>query len=979
MQLPLKFFFGSIFFFYLSSLPFVSLADDSASSTSFSYRVEPTPIPPQQGIPQRLSVYEAYRGGDCHGYRAKEISSTEQGVIGSLELIGSPCYAYGTDYKKLFLNVTYETEERIHVSIRDINSTQFQFSSRHDVWDAPLYHPSSVNQFNVHYNFSFNADPFEFWITRKSDGEVLFDTRGHPLIFEDQYIELTTNMVEDYNIYGLAETIHGLRLGNNLTRTFWANDEASPLDQNMYGTHPFYLEQRYNPVNDSSTQQQKHTSSSHGVLMLTANGMDVVLRPKYLQYRMIGGIIDLYVYSGSKKPQNTITQFIESVGFPQMQQYWTLGFHMCRWGYENIDEIIQVRENMRKFDIPIETFWSDIDYMHNMRDFTVDPISYPREQMIDFFHDIELAHQHFVPIVDAAVYAANPSNRSDDSYGPYYEGIEKDVFLKNPDGSLYIGEVWPGFTVFPDFTNPSVQDYWKHGIHNMSYALGSNSSDYIPFSGLWLDMNEPSSYCVGSCGSELVNMNPVHAPFKLPGEPNDLTLNYPEGFNLTNETEYASASSASLSQYYATATSSMQVVYPTAVSEGQQPKYDINHPPYAINTEQGNHDLANHGVSPNATHHDGTLRYNLFNVYGYGEIKVTHKALTDLQPEVRPFILSRSTFLGSGVYSAHWLGDNHSNWPNMFFSISGMMVFNMLGVPMVGADVCGFQDNSDEELCARWMAMGAFSPFYRNHNQQGSIRQEPYLWASVAESSRRAMNIRYSLLPYWYTLFRQASYDGSTLIRPLFFEFPDEPSLAGADRQFMVGDSLLITPVLEPNTTTVNGVFPGDEDTVWYDWYNHTAIEHKPYENKTMDAPLEHINVAVRGSKIIPMQQPAYTTEETRENPFNLLVALDKQGTAYGNVYADDGVSLTPNATLWVDFSAESNKLSSASFGTYNVHVPLANVTILGVSSSPKQIQFNNNSVNSFTYSDRTQELVVTNLDKFTSAGAFASNWTITW
>ncbi|EPX71699.1 alpha-glucosidase Agl1 [Schizosaccharomyces octosporus yFS286] len=969
----------------MGSFPSILLAQNSSSSpsgTDASYRVIPTPYTPQNGIQQNVSVYEPYRGNECHGYRAKNISESQKGITGILELIGSPCNAYGADYPYLFLNVTYETEERVHISIRDLNSSQFQFSKRHDVWQAPLYYAStsSLNKSNVFYEFSFNADPFEFWITRKTDGEVLFDTRGNHLVFEDQYIELTTNMVDDYNIYGLAETIHGFRLGNNLTRTFWNNDEASPLDRNMYGTHPYYLEQRYKPLNSSNftnSNQTTYSSSSHGVLMLTANGMDVLLRPKYLQYRMIGGVIDLYVYSGSSSPKETTKQYIKSIGLPQMQQYWTLGYHMCRWGYQNITEIMRVRERMHNSSIPIETFWSDVDYMHNLRDFTVDPTSYPRDQFSQFFHEIESSHQHYIPIVDAGVYAANPTNRSDDTYGPFYEGFEKDLFLKNPDGSIYIGEVWPGFAVFPDFIHPNVQEYWKHGIQNLSYAFGSNSSNYIPFSGLWLDMNEPSSFCVGSCGSELVNWNPVHPPMMLPGESSSPVFVYPNISNPSNTTEFYSAYTAVLSQYHATATTSFQTVHSTPGPLGDKP--NINHPPYAINQEQGNHDLANHGVSPNATHYDGTLRYNLFNVYGYTEGKVTHQALSELQPGRRPFILTRSNFVGTGTYAAVWLGDNHSNWPNMYFSIPGMLTYNMLGIPMVGADVCGFADNSNEELCARWMELGAFSPFYRNHNSQGSSLQEPYLWGSVAEASRRAMNIRYSLLPYWYTLLNQASSEGNTIVTPLFFEFPDEPHLAEADRQFMVGDALLVSPVLDPNTTKVNGVFPGNESTVWYDWYNHTAIEHKPYENKTMDAPLEHINVAIRGSKVIPMQQPAYTTEETRENPFNLLVALDKQGTARGSLYADDGVSVTPNATLWVDFSAKSNELSSVSFGNYNVRVPLANVTILGVSSSPKQVQFNNEAVMSYNYINETKELIITKLENFTSIGAFAKNWTVSW
>ena len=169
---------------------------------------------------------------------------------------------------------------------------------------------------------------------------------------------------------------------------------------------------------------------------------------------------------------------------------------------------------------------------------------------------------------------------------------------------------------------------------------------------------------------------------------------------------------------------------------------------------------------------------------------------------------------------------------------------------MVGPDTCGFNGNSDMELCNRWMQLSAFFPFYRNHNVLGAISQEAYVWASVAEASRTAMSIRYSLLPYWYTLFYKASRSGDPTIRPLFYEFPDDKSLAEADRQFLVGESILVTPVLDQGSTNVSGVFPGTE--VWYDWYTYKARQ--PSGNVTIDAPLGYIPVHIRAGSIIPMQ-----------------------------------------------------------------------------------------------------------------------------
>lgn len=187
---------------------------------------------------------------------------------------------------------------------------------------------------------------------------------------------------------------------------------------------------------------------------------------------------------------------------------------------------------------------------------------------------------------------------------------------------------------------------------------------------------------------------------------------------------------------------------------------------------------------------------------------------------------------------------------------------------------------------------------------KATISQEAYRWSSVAESARRAMKVRYSLLNYMYTLFYHAHTEGNTVMRALAWEFPEDESLKETFSQFMLGPSLLITPVLVPNVDTVSGVFPAVEDGVrWYDWYTLQAVEAQPQENVTLSAPLEHINVHVRGGSILPLQEPGYTTTETRSNPWSILAALDADGQAKGDLYLDDGVSLVPSDTKIVNVS----------------------------------------------------------------------------
>lgn len=492
-------------------------------------------------------------------------------------------------------------------------------------------------------------------------------------------------------------------------------------------------------------------------------------------------------------------------------------------------------------------------------------------------------------------------------------------------------------------------------------------------------MSEVSSFCVGSCGTGNVTLNPVHPPFGLPGEAGNKIYSYPEGFNLTNSTEAASAASASSSQAAATkaAPSTSTQYLRTTVTPGVR---NVNYPPYAINNVQG--DLAVHAVSPNATHADGTEEYDVHNLFGYQILNATYHGLLAAYPTKRPFIIGRSTFVGSGKWAGHWGGDNTSLFALMYFSISQALSFSLFGIPMFGVDTCGFAGNTDEELCNRWMQLSAFFPFYRNHNTLAANSQEPYIWASVIDASKTAINIRYQLLPYLYTLFYLAHNTGSTVMRALAWEFPNDPSLRGADAQFFLGPAILVTPVLAQGAKTVNGVFPGSgAGSVYYDWYTHTALKVSRGENKTIAAPLGHIPVYVRGGYILPLQEPAMTTRDSRNNPWGVLAALSLGGTAQGSLYVDDGESLVQNSTLYIEFTAAHGALYASGRGTFEDSNPLANVTVLGVQKRVSKVSLNGETIanKNFIYDIKSRALSVRGLEEVTRKGAWSADWVLKW
>ena len=216
-------------------------------------------------------------------------------------------------------------------------------------------------------------------------------------------------------------------------------------------------------------------------------------------------------------------------------------------------------------------------------------------------------------------------------------------------------------------------------------------------------------------------------------------------------------------------------------------------------------------------------------------------------------------------------------------------------------------------------------------------------------------------------------------MRALAWEFPSDPTLASADRQFFLGPAILVTPCLVQGATSVDGVFPGvGSGAVYYDWYNLTQIVAAPGQNVTIDAPLGHIPVYVRGGYVLPMQQPAMTTNQSRVTPWSILVALSETGAASGSLYLDDGESLVPEETLYVDLAATGSKLWASGRGTYVDMNALANVTVLGVQASPSTVSFNGISVAGWGY-DAGSKVLTVPLGNVTGPGAWTQDWMLAW
>lgn len=264
------------------------------------------------------------------------------------------------------------------------------------------------------------------------------------------------------------------------------------------------------------------------------------------------------------------------------------------------------------------------------------------------------------------------------------------------------------------------------------------------------------------------------------------------------------------------------------------------------------------------------LKYH--NVYGYLMVKASREGIMKARPQNRPFILTRSNFLGGQRFAATWTGDNASWESHMTMSVPMILTLGLSGQPFSGADVGGFLFNPDADLFGRWMALGAFYPFSRGHACAGTINKEPWAFGQKVEDvSRMALERRYVLLPYYYTLLHEASKTGMPIMRPVFFADPKDTLLRAEEQAFLIGENLLVVPEWAQNPALPKGI-----------WRNLSLI---PGDDKdSYQAKLK-----IRGGAIIPTGKIIQNTNEKSLDPLTLLVCLDEKGEAHGTLYWDEG------------------------------------------------------------------------------------------
>ena len=646
---------------------------------------------------------------------------------------------------------------------------------------------------------------------------------AHPTCFTGNSFVITRRMPDDEHYFGLGDKTgpldrrgHAFSLWN--TDAYRFQESTDPI----YKSIPFFLTYRAGTSVGVLLDNTWRSSFDFGRTQAAA-----------YSFGAVDGPLDYYLFLGPS-PREVLETYAWLTGKPPLPPRWALGFQQSRYSYVPESRLMEVASRLRADHIPADVVYLDIDFQDHKRPFTVDKQAFP-----DFAATVARLKQmnfHLVTITD--LHIAKAPNQG---YAPYDSGIAEDQFVHNPDGSVFSGVVWPGMSVFPDFTRQATRQWWG----NLYRQLVDEGVD-----GFWNDMNEPSVF---NTPEKTIPSNVLHR---------------------------------------------------------------IDEPGFAKRT---------------ATHAE------IHNIYGTENSRATFEGLLRLQPDKRPFVLTRATFAGGQRYAVTWTGDNSSTWNHLRMATPMLENLGLSGFGFNGADVGGFAGTPPTDLLTRWLEIGAFQPIDRDHSEQGTGDQEPWVGGPEQEAIRRRfIEERYRLMPYLYTAAEETSRTGIPMLRPLFLDYPDaatdrhpidiDPTTSG---EFLTGHDLLIAASPypeEPDAYTVE--FP---TAVWYDYWTGERVQRAPAGRPTpemaglpmppspaemvpltlnVQPTLASLPVFVRGGAILPIAPLTQSTAETPKGPLTLRVYVGPD--CRGSLYLDDGESYAfrQGQFLRMDFSCEAKEES---------------------------------------------------------------------
>ncbi|OZU88192.1 alpha-glucosidase [Virgibacillus indicus] len=605
--------------------------------------------------------------------------------------------------------------------------------------------------------------PFRITVT-DAEGRMLVAEGNRGMAYrENGEVAVFKKMQENDHFYGFGEK-SGFLDKRGEKYEMWNTDVYAPHNPEtdpLYESIPYFMTLR--------------EGKAHGVFFDNTfrTVFDMKSESDYYSFSAEGGQIDYYVMAGPE-PKAVLEQYTDLTGRMPIPPKWALGYHQSRYSYETEAEVRELARNFVNRDIPVDVIHLDIHYMNGYRVFTFDKERFPNPEKL--IADLKEMGIRIVPIVD-------PGVKKDPEYTIYQEGVNQDQFCKYIEGETYFGEVWPGTSAFPDFTDEKVRKWWgeKHAFYT---DMGVE--------GIWNDMNEPAVF---------------------------------------NETK----------------TMDVEVMH----------------------RNDGN----------------PTTHRELHNVYGLLMGQATYEGMKEQLSGKRPFLLTRAGYAGVQRYASVWTGDNRSFWEHLQMSLPMVMNLGLSGVPFTGPDVGGFAHDTNAELLTRWTQVGAFTPYFRNHSALDTVNQEPWQFGKTYEAiMKKYIQMRYEWMPQLYSLFFQASISGLPVMRPLLMEFPEDEKTYNLNDQFMIGDNVIVAPILAPAVTDRAVYLPKGE---WVEF--STGEVYDGEKTHLIHAELENMPIFVKKGTTVMQGEWISNKDKTAKNIQMNIYAGDSGETYRFTYYDDDG------------------------------------------------------------------------------------------
>lgn len=608
-------------------------------------------------------------------------------------------------------------------------------------------------------------------------------------------------------VYGLGENIRGIN-----KRGWVYSSYATDLNQHtesarsLYGTHNFLIidgEKRIGIFIDHPGEVVFDVGYT--------NPRQLCITPASMN-------MDVYIIEGESK-LDIVRQFRGMIGRSYIAPRWALGYGQSRWGYACAEDIRAVCDGYRNNHVGLDMIYLDIDYMRGFRNFTVDAEAYPN--FADFVAEMKAKNIHLIPIIDAGV-------KAEKGYFVDDEGVAGGYYMKNADGTDFVGTVWPGEVHFPDFLQPEARR-WFGNHYQFLLQQGID--------GFWNDMNEPAIF-YSKAGIDKVRRQ-LKAGLEE-GTLSDWQLNTFGGLisGLSNNRE--------------------------------------------------DYKSLFHHVDGKATCHD-----DVHNLYGFNMTRAAGEAFERLCPERRILMFSRASCTGAHRYGGIWTGDNHSWWSHLKMNLTMLPGLSMQGFLYSGADLGGFGGDCTEDLLLRWLGVGIFTPLMRNHSAKGTREQEVYRFTELS-TFRRIIGLRYFLLPYIYSEYMKACLQDDMLFQPLPFVYEEDPHTSQVEDQLMMGESIMIAPVLQQNATGRYVYLPEEMKLVRLRSPEDYDTQILPQGHHYVSAALDEVLVFIRPDKLIPVSKGGECVTQVDFENVDTIAFVKTEATY--DYYHDDGISR--NVTL---------------------------------------------------------------------------------